>query len=435
MTEYHCTYCQCFCPVYPVDTLFHSAKVVISVEKSKTSLLFIYFFTNFAPQNDHIYESLRNYCFAVIMHKVLEVIRQGQIGGGESHLLDLVTFLDKERFEPVCLSFTSGEMINRLQAMGIRCYVIDTLKPFDMKIQQQIVDLLRQEQIEIIHAHGSRAASNMIWPARKLHLPLVYTVHGWSFHDDQVKLIRILRQLSEKLICSLACQVICVSQSNADTGRESFGLKNVVVVENGINLVKFNPDGQFNNLRELFGFTPDDFVVGFIARCTKQKAPLDFLEAVRLAHENNPRVKGLFVGEGDMDAEVDAFIADHQMSDYVYRSKFRTDVPDLLHCIDVYCLPSLWEGLSIALLEAMAMGKPIVATPTDGTKEVITHEDNGLLIPFCQAQALADALTRLFQDPELRKQCGIHARALVAQRFSAQRVSDVVAEIYQQPIH
>ena len=367
--------------------------------------------------------------------KVLEVIRQGQIGGGESHLLDLVTFLDKERFEPVCLSFTSGEMITRLLAMGIRCYVIDTLKPFDLKIQRQFLDLMRREQIEIIHAHGSRAASNMIWPARKLHIPLVYTVHGWSFHDDQGKLVRTLRQWSEKLICSLACQVICVSQSNADTGRESFGLKNAVVIENGINLIKFNPNGQFNDLRELFGFTPDDFVVGFIARCTKQKAPVDFLEAVRLAHENNSKVKGLFVGEGDMDAEVDAYIAAHQMSDYVYRSLFRTDVPDLLYCIDVYCLPSLWEGLSIALLEAMAMGKAIVATPTDGTKEVITHEDNGLLIPFCQTQELADAIIRMYEDPELCKRCGIHARSLVAQRFNAQRVSDVVAEIYQQQIH
>ena len=366
--------------------------------------------------------------------KVLEVIRQGQIGGGESHLLDLVSFLDKERFEPVCLSFTSGEMIHRLESMGIRCHVIDTLKAFDLKIQRQIVQLISDEKVQIIHAHGSRAASNMLWPAKKLNIPLIYTVHGWSFHDDQSKFVRTLRQWSEKLICSLASRVICVSQSNADTGRERFGLKNPMVIENGINLVKFNPNGQFNELRESFGFAPDDFVAGFIARCTKQKAPLDFLEAVRLAHEQNQKVKGLFVGEGDMDAEVDDYIAAHQMSGYVYRSKIRTDVPDLLHCIDVYCLPSLWEGLSIALLEAMAMGKAIVATPTDGTKEVITHEDNGLLIPYCQPQALMGALIRLYGDKVLFEQCGNNAHLLVAQRFDAQRVSEIVSDIYQQQI-
>ena len=112
--------------------------------------------------------------------KVLEVIRQGQIGGGESHLLDLITFLDKERFEPVCLSFTSGEMISRLQTMGICCHVIETQKPFDRNIQWQIVQLIRDEQIQLVHAHGSRAASNMLWSVRKLHVPFIYTVHGWS---------------------------------------------------------------------------------------------------------------------------------------------------------------------------------------------------------------------------------------------------------------
>ena len=364
--------------------------------------------------------------------KILEVIRQGQIGGGESHLLDLVTFLDKEQFEPVCLAFTPGEMINRLEAMGIRCFVIDTLKAFDLKIQRQIFELMQREQIQLVHAHGSRAASNMVWPARKLRVPIIYTVHGWSFHDDQSWLVRTLRQWSEKLICSMANRVICVSQSNAETGSERFGLKEAVVIENGINLVSFNPDGQFNELRSKFGFSEDDFVVGFIARCTKQKAPLDFLEAVRLAHEQNSKVKGLFVGEGDMDAEADAYIAEHQMSDYIYRSPFRTDVPDLLHCINVYCLPSLWEGLSIALLEAMAMGKAIVATPTDGTKEVIFDEDDGLLIPYNQPQALADAILRLYTDKTLYNQCGQRAHQLVVERFNAERVSAAVAEIYRE---
>jgi glycosyltransferase involved in cell wall biosynthesis len=366
--------------------------------------------------------------------KVLEVIRQGQIGGGESHLLDLVTFLDKEQFEPVCLAFTPGEMITRLEAMGIQCHVIDTLKPFDMKVQQHIVDLMQREKIQLVHAHGSRAASNMVWPARKLRVPIIYTVHGWSFHDDQSWLVRTLRQWSEKLICSMADRVICVSQSNADTGRERFGLKDACVIENGINLVRFNPGGQFVDLREQFGFAEDDFVAGFIARCTKQKAPLDFLEAVRLAHQHNPKVTGLFVGEGDMDAEVDAFIANHHMSAYVYRSKFRTDVPDLLHCINVYCLPSLWEGLSIALLEAMAMGKAIVATPTDGTKEVIAHEDDGLVIPYSQPQALADAILCYFEDRALYKQCGNRAHQLVDLRFNAQRVSDAVGQIYREVV-
>lgn len=362
--------------------------------------------------------------------KVLEVIRQGQIGGGESHLLDLIYFLDKEKIEPICLSFSDGEMINRLKQMGITCHVIDTKKPFDLSVQRGIIKLIQKESIQLIHAHGSRAASNILYPAHKLHIPLVYTVHGWSFHDDQSFFVKKLRGWSEKLICHYANQVICVSESNKNTGREVFGLNNAIVIENGVNLEKFNPDGSHKNLRLEFGFSESDFIVGFIARCTKQKNPLAFLSALEKAHAAKPSVKGLFVGEGDMDVEVDAFIRQHQMSDYLYRSSFRTDVPDLLNCIDVYCLPSLWEGLPIALLEAMAMQKAIIATPTDGTKEVLRHEKNGLVVPFNNVEAMVDAVNRFFADRQMKAICAKAARLYVEERFNAKRVSDVVMRVY-----
>ena len=349
--------------------------------------------------------------------KVLEVIRQGQIGGGESHLLDLIYFLDKEKVEPVCLSFTDGEMIRRLTRMGIVCHVINSQKPFDIKVQGQIVKLIQNEHIQLVHAHGSRAASNILYPVRKLHIPLIYTVHGWSFHDDQSYIVRKLRGWSEKIICSSANQIICVSESN---------------IENGVNLDKFNPDGSFKDLRSELGFSESDFIVGFIARCTKQKNPLVFLAALEKAHHVHPSIKGLFVGEGDMDGEVDAYIQQHQMKGYLFRSSFRTDVPDLLHCIDVYCLPSLWEGLSIALLEAMAMRKAIIATPTDGTKEVIEHQKNGLVVPFDDVPALAKSIGVFYENKVMKEECANQAWKFVTERFNAKRVAESVSTIYSE---
>ena len=364
--------------------------------------------------------------------KVLEVIRQGKIGGGESHLLDLIYYFDREIIEPICLSFSNGEMISKLKKMGITCHVIDTDKPFDLKVQQRIIKLLKDEGIQIVHAHGSRAASNVLFPVRKLGLPLIYTAHGWSFHDDQSFLVKTMRAWSEKMICHFADEVICVSQSNADTGKNVFGLKSAVVIENGVNLDRFNPNFRYEDLRTAFGFNNSDFVVGFIARCTKQKNPLVFLEAIKLAHHNNAQIKGLFIGEGDMDAEVDAFIESNQMREYIYRSPFRTDVPELLNCIDVYCLPSLWEGLSIALLEAMAMKKAIVATTTDGTIELINHEKNGLIVPFNDANAVAKSFCRFLTEHQLKTMCSNAARQIVKERFDAKRVTACVQKIYFQ---
>lgn len=361
--------------------------------------------------------------------KVLEVIRQGQIGGGESHLLDLIYFMNRDHYEPVCLSFTHGEMIRRLESQGIRCHVIESEKAFDLGVQKKVRQIMKAEGVRIVHAHGSRAASNILYPARSLHLPIIYTVHGWSFHDDQPTIVKYVRTLSERLICRLVQRVICVSETNAETGRQQCGLKSPVVIENGINMERFNPGLAYPDLRPEFAFQKDDFVVGFIARNTIQKAPLLFLEAINLAHSRNPRVKALFVAEGELDAEADDYIERNRMQDYVYHSKFRLDVPAVLHCIDVYCLPSLWEGLPIALLEAMAMRKAVIATPTDGTKELLPG--NGIQIPFNNPTALADAIIRLMEDLELKKNCEHNARRLVSERFNAQRVADAVQEIYQ----
>ena len=220
---------------------------------------------------------------------VLEVIRQGQVGGGESHLLDLIAGFD-ERVNPIVLAFTGGQMIDELTRRGVRCYVINTAHPFDIRITKQIKKLILDENIQLIHAHGSRAASNVAFIARKLHIPMVYTVHGWSFHQDQSFLIKSLRAWSEKIICKLSRKVICVSESNWITGQETFGLKNALVIENGINLKRFNPDGNRKDLRKEFGFTEDDFVIGFVSRITLQKAPLDFVKRIAIAHQKDMKI-------------------------------------------------------------------------------------------------------------------------------------------------
>src|SRR6187402_21818 len=100
--------------------------------------------------------------------RVLECIRQGKIGGGESHLLSLVENLDRTAFEPVVLSFTDGPMINRLNELGVSTTIIHTERPFDITKWRKVKDFLASQKIKLIHAHGTRANSNILWAARKL---------------------------------------------------------------------------------------------------------------------------------------------------------------------------------------------------------------------------------------------------------------------------
>lgn len=365
--------------------------------------------------------------------RVLEVIRQGQIGGGESHVLDLIQCLDKEYIIPIAMAFTDGQMIETLRSQGVKCYVIESAKAFDWKIQQEIRKIVEDEKIDIIHAHGSRAASNILWAARRLHIPIIYTVHGWSFHQDQSFLIQKIRAWSEKLICHMANQVICVSESNLNTGISTFGLstKKSNVIENGINLHRFNFQATYPNLRNDFGFSTNDYIVAEICRITLQKAPLDFVKAIEIAHAKETAIKGLLVGEGDMQEEVYQYISEHNMQEYLKTSPFRTDITAVLNAIDVYTLPSLWEGLSIALLEAIAMKKPVIVTPTDGTKELIVDGTNGAIIPFHNPHALADAIIDYYNHREKASNNANNAYSMIKKRFNAQRVADSNAKIYR----
>jgi Glycosyltransferase len=361
---------------------------------------------------------------------ILEVIRQGQVGGGESHLLDLVAGFD-DTINPIILAFTTGQMIDTFRANGVKCYVIETSHPFDLRIIKQISEIIKKEEIQIVHAHGSRAASNMVLIAKAMGIPLIYTVHGWSFHQDQSAFISYLRVRSEKIICTMSNKVICVSGSNQQTGIQTFGLRKSVVIENGINLSRFNPNNSFKDIRKEFGFNDDDFIVSFIGRITLQKDPINFIKSIEIAHKQYSSIKGLFVGEGDLKEEVMNYIKENSLEDIIKTSDFRNDIPDLLNAINVFCLPSLWEGLSIALLEAMAMGKALVITPTDGTKEVITDKVNGLIAKYNDPENLAELYIAYYKDSLLKERCEKEAKTLIEKRFNSKLVSEKVTEIYK----
>jgi len=364
-------------------------------------------------------------------YRILETIRQGQIGGGESHLLSLVENLDKSVFEPVVLSFTPGPMIERLKEMGIQTHVIYTEKPFDMSKWKQVKTFVESENIQLVHAHGTRANSNVYWAAKKLNLPLVYTIHGWSFHDDQNPIVKKIRVLGEKVLTRKSDVNISVAASNQATGKQYFKDFESVVINNGINQQKFNPDSALKNVREELHIPATDPLVVFVARFIHQKQPLVLIKAFAKASQQLPSLKLLLVGDGDQKEEALQLVKTLGIQEQVIFQQFRQDVPDVLAAGDIYVLPSLWEGLPIALLEAMAMGKAIIATAADGTREVIQHNANGILLPMENVEDnLAAAIVDLANDPAKRKKLGDAARATISERFSADKMTREIEQIY-----
>ena len=366
--------------------------------------------------------------------RVLETIRQGQIGGGETHVLDLVQALDKSRFEPVVLSFTPGPMVDRLMAMGVKTHVIETVRPFNVTKWGAVRRLLRDEKIDLVHAHGTRAHSNTFWAARQLGLPIVYTVHGWSFHPDQAPLARRACQVTEKLLMEQADATICVSDSNYRDGREFADMARAQVIKNGINLQRFNPSLHTYNVRAELGIPRGALLVGYIARITAQKDPFTLLQAVALLPPEL-NIRFLLVGNGELKAEAQQLARTLQIEHKVIFTDFRQDVPDVLQAIDIYCLPSLWEGLPIGVLEAMAMGKAVVASSIASIREVIEPDVNGLLVPPRNPVQLAAAIRRLAASPELRRTLGARAYQTIQAGFTAEEMTRQVERLYLHQLH
>jgi glycosyltransferase involved in cell wall biosynthesis len=363
--------------------------------------------------------------------RVLECIRQGQIGGGESHLLSLVENLDKSIYDPVVLSFTDGPMISRLREMNIRTHIIKTKKPFDFSIWKKVTTLLLNEEIELIHSHGSRATSNVFKSAKSLKIPLIYTIHGWSFHDDQNPFSKKIRVMGERFLTSRAIVNIAVSDSNLQSGKKYLPKLEATVINNGIDLQKFNPSNNFKDVRREIKVDPSAVLIIFIARFTSHKQPLSLIKAFAESLKINPTFQLLMVGDGDEKKEAVELVKKLKLESNLTFLPFRQDVADLLAAADIFVLPSLWEGLPIGLLEAMSMGKSIIATNVDGTREILKNGQNGLLIETNNLiKNLSDALSYLAKNAQSRKLLAANAIITVNENYNAAIMTRKIETVY-----
>ena len=367
--------------------------------------------------------------------RVLECIRQGKIGGGESYLLGLVENMDKAAFEPVVLAFTDGPMMERLRSIGIRAHIIHTEKPFDWSVWKKVRELMIKEEIDIVHAHGTRANSNVFWAAKQLKLPLIYTCHAWSFHPDQNYFIKKIRIRSERFLTGKADINICGSAANGQEGRKLFRDFSPRIIYNSIDPGKFNPYGKYKNIRAELGIKEDELVLVSIARFTLQKQPLKLIEAFKTIAQRVDNIKLLMVGDGEEKQQAIKLIDKWGLNDRIILQPFRQDIPDILSASDIFILPSLWEAFPIALLEAMSMGKAVIGTSVDGTPEIIEDKVNGLLIPVQNmVQHIADAVTLLAEDSHLRKKLQTKAVETIYGKYNVDKLAEENEKIYYELI-
>ncbi len=365
-------------------------------------------------------------------YRIAHVITRLELGGAQQNTLHCVAEHDRERFEAVLVAGAGGVLDADARAIpGARVHLVPWLKhpispASDLAGLGRLGRLLREERIDLVHTHSSKAGILGRFAARRSGArAVVHTVHGWSFNDMQPAPLRRLYVALERAAARRTDRLVTVSRRDRDRGI-ALGIgtpERYRVLHSGIDPDRYRrPRGLRETVRRRLGYAPEDVVVGTLACLKPQKAPLDVVRAAAEARGSEPRLKFFIAGDGDLRPEVERLAVELGLGDAFRLLGWRRDVPDLLQAMDVFLLTSRFEGLPRAVLQAMAAGVAVVATAVDGTPEVVEDGVTGLLVPPGRPEAAAAAVVRLARDDALRHRCREAAQGRIDDAFDIRRM-------------
>jgi glycosyltransferase involved in cell wall biosynthesis len=288
----------------------------------------------------------------------------------------------------------------------------------------------------IVHTHSSKAGILGRWAAYAAGVKVrVHSIHGFGFHDWQPWWKRRSYQLTEQVTAKITHAFCAASEANRRVATR-LGLlrggKPSVVLPEAIEVSDYEPrEDEGRKIRDELGLAPATPLVGMIACLKPQKAPLDFVKVAARVRAADPESHFFLAGDGILRPEMEAEIDQLALRDRFHLLGWRRDVRGLLGAADVLVLTSLWEGLPRVVLQAMAAGKPIVATRVDGTPEAVADGESGFLLEPHDVTGFAERVSRLIRDPELARRMGGEGRRRV-EEFSATVMLEKLDALYEE---
>lgn len=331
----------------------------------------------------------------------------GILHGAGMYYLNIIPRLDPDRFQiHLCVLRKRDELTGRFEERHITVHhlgrnKLDPLTFFDVK------RIVNQANIDLIHAHGYGSSNFARLVGAICGTPAI--IHA---HDDD-KNYPWYQKTADSLLSRYTDKAIAVSESvkAACVAKRKVDADKVVVLHNGIQLDKFVPPApeQVREVREQWQIDPAERVVGVIGRLREEKGTRYFVEAAVDVLQKYPQTRFFIAGDGPLRQELEALARELGVAAQVTFAGFCQDIPAILALLDVVVVPSLTEGSPLAVLEAMAMGKPIVATSVGGTKEILENGKTGLLVPAGDHKALAKQILLLLQDESQKSYLGRNA--------------------------
>ncbi len=357
--------------------------------------------------------------------RVLHLITELEHGGAQHALLRLIEQGAGSRFQPMVACWYGGEgaVAQLLRAAGVR--VVDLGMGRGGRVQPMVSlwRLLCAERPQILHTWMFHANVPGRVLGRLAGVPVVISSERTMGQEGQA------RRLLNRATAPLADRITCVSATVAEHARTVLRLPaaKLVVIPNGIDLADFPAPAEQGAHP-----APERLRIGYVGRLAPVKGVDVLVEAAAqlAAQADLPPWELRLIGDGELRAPLEQQIAAHGLGERVRLLGARDDIPAQLAELELFVLPSRWEGMPNAALEAMAAGLPVVATRTGGTPEVVADGATGLLVAPESAAALAGALRRLLLDAELRRRLGAAGRARVQEQFTLERTAATTHALY-----
>jgi glycosyltransferase involved in cell wall biosynthesis/peptidoglycan/xylan/chitin deacetylase (PgdA/CDA1 family) len=368
--------------------------------------------------------------------RILQVAYKSEIYGGERVLLDLTRGLTKRGHRLYVACPSHGPLTDVLRAEGIHHFVFPMKKTYDLVGMYRLYKILRRHGIDVVQSHGvlvnilSRIAAFFAGTPVSIstaHIPLNLK-SGRQAQNVLEKMLIPYYLILDNVTSLLNYRIIAVSHAvKRDLVEQGVSGERVVVVQNGIDPILTGEEARYAWGRS---GDRDDAIVGTITRLSPQKDLDTFLLMAKSVVERVPGVKFIVVGDGEQRERLESSADNLGLHEHVTFLGYRKDARELLRTFDVFVLSSLWEGLPIVVLEAMAAEKPIVATAVDGVTEVVEHGRTGFLVEPRKPGALAECVVDLINNPGRARKMGQRGRQRLERFFSAEKVINTVEQLY-----
>jgi glycosyltransferase involved in cell wall biosynthesis len=384
--------------------------------------------------------------------KVIHVITRFDKGGSAENTYLTVRGLDKERYDVVLVTGPSRESqmsnhevraveanLSALESSGVHRIVIpelvrDPAPLSDCRALMRLCGLFRKERPVIVHTHSSKAGMLGRWAAFFAGVPIiVHTPHGhvfWSYFGKAKTAVFILL---ERWSARITIRIVALTHREMmDHVRFRIAPEEkFTVIHSGVDLSRFSvAAGDISKVRQEMNLPEDAFVVGTTGRLTAVKGHIHLLRAAAGILKQRKDIFFVLLGDGELRDDLRNYARQEAILQNVRFLGWRSDVASVLSAFDIFVFPSLNEGMGKAVVEAMAMGRPVIASDIGGIPDLVVHGENGLLVPPADSEALAQAILDLYENPDKRKRMG-EAGINMASEYGVGAMVRKIDELYR----